>query len=71
MPAKNIIRKCCLLESSVTHNGLILLTDLSIETNSVDPEQSGLGLHRLSKRRLNILEDDKSDEICSDWRFNG
>ena len=36
----------------------------------MDPEQSGLGLHCLSKRRLNILEDDTvSDEICSDWRF--
>ena len=34
-------------------------------------EQSGLGLHCLSKRLVNISTDDKTDGIYCDWRLLG
>ena len=54
---------------------LTLLTNVTIEANSVDPdqtatvEQSIFDIHYLTKRLLNISSDDKVDDFCCDWRF--
>ena len=34
-------------------------------------EQSDLGLHCLTERLQNILGDNKTDDICSEWCFKG
>ena len=49
-PRKNASENWCLLKSSAANNCLTLLTNLSIEVNSVDPEQTApidLGPHCL------------------------
>ena len=40
VPRKKCIQKCCLLKSSAANNCLTLLTNLSIEANRVDPDQT-------------------------------
>ena len=55
----NYIRKCC------------LLFNISIEANSVDPDQTALDLHCLFKRLYNISIDDKNIRLCCNIRFKG
>ena len=61
----NYIRKC------------LLSFNISIEANSVDPDQTALGeqsaldLHCLFKRLHNISIDDKNIRLCRNIRFKG
>ena len=56
---------------------LCLLFNISIEANSVDPDQTALGeqsdldLHCLFKRLHNISIDDKNIRLCCNIRFKG
>ena len=47
--------------------------ELSIEANSVDPEQSSLiWVHTVCHRGfLHISADEKADDFCCDWRIKG
>ena len=61
----NYIRKC------------LFIVSISIEANSVDPDQTALGeqsaldLHCLFKRLHNISIDDKNIRLCCNIRFKG
>ena len=61
----NYIRKC------------LLSFNISIEANSVDPDQTALGeqsaldLHCLFQRLHNISIDDKNIRLCCNIRFKG
>ena len=51
-------------------------TYFCIQANSVDPDQtaqqqSDLGPHWLQKCILKSQAEDKADDNCCDWRFNG
>ena len=60
-----------------TFESVCLLFNISIEANSVDPdqtaldEQSALDLHCLFKRLHNISIDDKNIQLCCNIRFKG
>ena len=60
-----------------TFESVCLLFNISIEANSVDPdqialgEQSALDLHCLFKRLHNISIDDKNIWLCCNIRFKG
>ena len=43
-----------------------------LQANNVDPDQqSDLGPHCLQKWLLKLQADDKADDNCCDWQFNG
>ena len=60
-----------------TFESVCLLFNISIEANSVDPDQTALGeqsaldLHCLFKRLHNISIDDKNIRLCCNIRFKG
>ena len=62
-----------LLKSSAANNCLTLQTNISIEANSVDPDQSSLIWVRnvCDRGFLNISADEKADDFCCGWRFKG
>ena len=77
-PAKKIIWKFCLYLSSAANFCLHYLTKLSIETNSVDPDEtapigpvwseSTLFVGKASKT---FQQTTKADKFSCDWRFKG
>ena len=54
-----------------TFESVCLSFNISIEANSVDPDQSALDLHCLFKRLHNISIDDKNIRLCCNIRFKG
>ena len=54
-----------------TFESVCLLFNISIEANSVDPDQTALDLHCLFKRLHNISIDDKNIRLCCNIRFKG
>ena len=53
-------------------NWLILLTNFSISTNSVEPDQTAQKTSLIwVLTDLNISADEKADNFCCDWRFEG
>ena len=62
--------KMSLLKWSIANNDLKLLTNLSIEANSVDQDQTAP--HCLSYRLIETFQQTaKADDFCCDWRFWG
>ena len=46
--------------------------ELSIEANSVDPEQTAPIVHTVCHRGFLIISaDEKTDDFCCDWRIKG
>ena len=54
-----------------TFGSVCLLFNISMEANSVDPDQTALDLHCLFKRLHNISIDDKNIRLCCNIRFKG
>ena len=54
-----------------TFESVCLLFNISIEANSVDPDQTALDLHCLFKRLHNISIDDKNIRLCCNISFKG
>ena len=52
---KNASEKCRLLKSSAANNCLTLLTNLSIEANRVDPDQTLIWVNTVCHRGFSII----------------
>ena len=54
-----------------TFESVCLLFNISIEANSVEPDQTALDLHYLFRRLHNISIDDTNIRLCCNIRFKG